>query len=123
MWNTKIFIMNNLRNSVQLIGRLGKDVDLYSYDSGSTKAAFTLATNDFYKNNNGEKVQDTQWHNIIAWGKVAENMKSFLEKGSEVVVKGKLVSRSYEDKEGNKKYVTEVVANEFLSMDKKEMPF
>lgn len=115
--------MNNLRNSVQLIGNLGRDVDLTNFDSGSMKASFTLATNDFYKNNKGEKMQDTQWHNIVAWGKLAENMKAFLNKGSEVVVKGKLVSRSYDDKEGNKKYVTEIVANEFFSLGKKELPF
>lgn len=115
--------MNSLKNSVQLIGRLGKEVDLYNFDSGSIKASFSLATNEFYKNNKGEKTQDTQWHNVVAWGKLAENMKSFLDKGSEVLVKGKLVSRTYEDKSGDKKYITEIVANEFLTMDKKEMPF
>lgn len=106
-----------------MIGNLGKDVDLKTYDSGSSKASFSLATNDYYKNNKGEKVQDTQWHNVIAWGKLAENMKSFLSKGAQVVVRGKLVSRSYEDKKGEKRYVTEIVANEFVSLESKEMPF
>ena len=117
--------MNNLKNSVQLIGRLGKDVELYNFDSGTVKAAFTLATNEYYKNSKGEKTKDTQWHNIVAWGKLAETMKSNLEKGTQVLVKGKLVSKSYEDKEGNKKYVTEIIANEFLNIDSssKEMPF
>ena len=121
--DTKILIMNTLRNSVQLIGNLGKDVEFYNFDSGSTKATFSLATNEYYKNSKGEKVQDTQWHNVVAWGKLAENIKAILNKGSEVLVKGKLVSRSYDDKEGNKKYITEIVANEFLSFDKKDAPF
>ena len=115
--------MNTIRNSVQLIGNLGKDVDFRNFDNGRSKAAFTIATNDYYKNNKGEKVQDTQWHNVVAWGRLAENMKNILEKGHEVLIKGKLVSRSYEDKEGTKKYITEVVANEFVAFAKKEMPF
>ena len=123
MVDTNFYTMTNSRNSVQLIGRVGKPVELYNFDSGSQKASFTMATNDYYKNNKGEKAQDTQWHNIVAWGKTAELMKTILDKGSEVLVKGKLVSRSYDDKEGNKKYITEVVANEFISFDKKEMPF
>ena len=98
-------------------------MELYNFDSGSQKASFSMATNDYYKNNKGEKAQNTEWHNIVAWGKTAELMKTILDKGSEVLVKGKLVSRAYEDKEGNKKYITEVVANEFISFDKKEMPF
>lgn len=115
--------MNNVRNSVQLIGNVGQAVKYYNFDSGSCKASFTLATNEHYKNNKGEKVQDTQWHNIIAWGKLADNMKTFLDKGSEVLVKGKLTSRSYETSEGEKKYITEIVAQEFVCFDKKEMPF
>jgi len=115
--------MNTLRNSVQLVGHLGQEVKIYNFDSGSSKATFTVATNDYYKNSKGEKVQDTQWHNVIAWGKLADNMKNLLDKGSEVLVKGKLTSRSYDDKEGVKRYVTEIVANEFICFDKKEMPF
>jgi len=107
--------MNTLRNSVQLVGNLGRDVEFKNFDSGSAKASFTLATNDYYKNNKGEKIQDTQWHNVVAWGRIAENMNSLISKGSEVMIKGKLVSRSYEDKDGNKKYITEVLANEFIS--------
>lgn len=115
--------MNTSRNCVQLIGNLGRDVELMNFDSGNTKAAFTLATNEYFKNNKGEKVQETHWHNIVAWGRLAENMKTILDKGSEVLVKGKLVSRSYEDKNGTTRYVTEIVAKEFVSFTKKEMPF
>lgn len=115
--------MNTIRNQVQLLGNLGKDVEFTKFDSGSTKASFALATNDYYKDNKGEKVQETQWHNITAWGKSAELMKNLLSKGSKVLVKGKLVSRSYETKEGEKKYITEIVANEFECLDVKEMPF
>ncbi len=115
--------MNTLRNTVQLIGHLGQDVNYSNFDSGTTKAAFSLATNDYYKNNKGEKVQDTQWHNVIAWGKLADNMNSMLSKGAEVVVKGKLTSRSYEDKDGQKRFVTEVVAKEFIAMEKKSLAF
>ena len=89
--------MNTLRNSVQLVGNLGRDVEFKNFDSGSSRASFTLATNDFYKNNKGEKMQDTQWHNVVAWGRVAENMNSLLAKGSEVMIKGKLTSRSYDN--------------------------
>lgn len=116
--------MNTLRNHVQLLGNLGQDVTLSTFDSGSTKASFSLATTDYYKDKSGEKVQDTQWHNIIAWGKGAEIMSQSLSKGSKVLIKGKLVSRSYEDKDGQKKYITEILAKEFVSLDsKKEQPF
>jgi len=115
--------MNTLKNSVQLIGNLGKDVDFVKLESGSSKATFSVATNDYYKNNKGEKVQDTQWHNVVAWGKLAENMNLILSKGAQVLVKGKLGSRSYEDKKGETKYITEVIASEFVCFDKKEAPF
>jgi single-strand DNA-binding protein len=115
--------MNNIRNRVQLVGNLGKDVELLSFDSGNKKAVITLATNEYYKNNKGEKVTDTQWHTIIAWGSLAELMASSLEKGNEVVVNGKLTQRSYDDKEGNKRFVTEVVAREFMRVTKKTTPF
>jgi len=115
--------MNSLRNSVQLIGNLGKDVVIKEVSTGSKKASFSLATNEYYKNNKGEKVQETQWHNIVAWGKTAEFMSSILTKGSQVLIKGKLQSGSYEDKAGEKKYFTEIIANEFVTFDKKEMPF
>lgn len=115
--------MNTIKNQVQLLGHLGKDVELSTYDSGKTKASFSIATNDYYKNNKGEKVEDTQWHNIIAWGKNAELISKILSKGSKVLVKGKLVNRSYEDKNGDKRYITEIVANEFVGLDSKQQPF
>ncbi|MDF1699443.1 MAG: single-stranded DNA-binding protein [Saprospiraceae bacterium] len=118
--------MNNLKNSVQLIGNLGKDVDLREVSSGSKVARFTLATNDYYKNNKGEVIKETQWHSIVAWGKTAELMAKVLKKGNNVVLHGKLVHRTYEDKEGNIKYTSEVKVNEFINMtrpEKEAVPF
>jgi len=102
----------SINNSVQLIGRLGKDVELRTFESGSQLATFSMATNDIYYNNSGEKVEDTQWHNVAAWGKVAQNAEKLLTKGTEVAVGGKLINRSYE-KDGEKRYVTEVHISEF----------
>ncbi len=119
-----IIIMNTIKNSVQLIGNLGKDIEFKELDSGKKLAKFTLATNDYYKNAAGEKVEETQWHNITAWGKLAENMEQILSKGETVALKGKLKYSQSEDKEGNKRYYTEVIANEFFKMSKKnESPF
>ena len=105
---------SSLKNSVQLIGNMGKDVVLTNFDNGNKKAALVLATNDFYTNNKGEKVKQTEWHNVVAWGKTAELMAESLSKGSEVAIQGKLTNRSYTDKDGNTKYVTEIVVNEFF---------
>ena len=110
--------MNSLRNKVQLIGNLGNDPEIINLESGKTLAKFTIATNDSYKNSNGEKVVDTQWHNIVAWGKTAQIIEKYVTKGKEVALEGKLTSRSYEDKEGNKRYITEVVCNELLMLGK-----
>jgi single-strand DNA-binding protein len=114
----KITIMTSLKNSVQLIGRLGNDPQIRSFESGKQMATFSLATNESYYNNKGEKVNDTQWHNIIVWGKKAQVVDDYLKKGSEIALEGKLVNRSYE-KEGEKKFVTEIVMNELLMIDKK----
>lgn len=111
--------MNTIKNKVQLIGNLGNDPDVKQTESGKTLAKLSLATNDFYKNQKGEKVEDTQWHNLIAWGKTAELAEKYLKKGSEVAIEGKLTSRSYENKEGEKKYITEVVVNEILMLGSK----
>ena len=117
-------IMNTLMNSVQLIGNVGQEPEFKSLDSGQKLVKFSLATNDYYKDKNGEKVKKTEWHNVVAWGNLAENMDKFLSKGNQVAVKGKLTSRSYDDKEGNKRYLTEVVVNEFMKLTKKEdLPF
>ena len=101
--------MSTIRNRVQLIGHLGADPEVLKFDSGKTKASFRMATNDRYKNGKGEWVDDTQWHNVIAWGRFAERIeKAPIEKGTEVAVQGKLESRSYDDAQGVKRYVTEV---------------
>lgn len=111
--------MNNLRNSVRLIGNLGAAPEVKNLDKGNKVAKLALATNESYTNAKGEKVTDTQWHNLVAWGKTAEIVEKYLNKGSEVAIEGKLTSHSYTDKQGVKKYVTEVVVNEILMLDKK----
>ena len=111
--------MNTLRNKVQLIGNLGNDPEVISLESGKKIAKFSIATNETYKNAKGEKITDTQWHNVVAWNKTAEIIENYVAKGSEVAVEGKLTSRSYEDKDGNKRYITEVVCNEVLLLGKK----
>ncbi|MEQ8584154.1 MAG: single-stranded DNA-binding protein [Marinoscillum sp.] len=110
--------MTTLKNSVQLIGRLGNDPQVRTFDSGKKMATFSLATNETYLNAKGEKVEDTQWHNIVIWGKKADIAEKYLKKGSEVGVQGKLINRSYESN-GEKKYITEISLNELLLMDKK----
>ena len=94
--------MNSLRNHVQLIGRLGADPEIKQFDSGKKKASFSMATNDSYKNAEGEKVEETQWHNVVAWGKKADLIEQYLTKGSEVAVSGRLTYRDYES-DGQKK--------------------
>ncbi len=108
--------MSTLKNKVQLIGNVGNEPEITNLDSGKKVAKFSIATNEFYKNSNGEKEQNTQWHNVVAWGKIAEIVEKYVGKGKEVALDGKLTSRSYETKEGEKRYVTEVVANEILLM-------
>jgi len=110
--------MNALRNKVQLIGHLGNDPEVTTIESGKKKAKFTIATNETYKNDAGEKITDTQWHNVIAWGNTAELIEKYVTKGKEIAIEGKLTHRSYEDKNGDKKYITEVVANELLLLGK-----
>jgi len=108
-----------MRNRVTLIGRLGKEPEITKLESGKIKARFTLATNDSYRNNEGETVEDTEWHNLIAWGKLAENIGKYLKKGSEAAFEGKITSRKYEDKDGVSRYYTEIVLNDMLLLDKK----
>ncbi len=110
--------MNALRNKVQLIGNLGQDPEIVNLDNGRKLAKFPLATNETYRNKNGEKVTDTQWHNIVAWGKTAEIVENYLAKGKEVAIEGKLTSRSYETKSGDKRYITEIQCNELLMLSK-----
>jgi len=106
--------MSTLKNKVQLIGNVGNAPEIKALDSGKKVANFSMATNEFYKNSKGEKEQNTEWHNIVAWGKLAEIVENFVGKGKEVAIEGKLTSKSYETKEGEKRYVTEVVASEIL---------
>jgi single-strand DNA-binding protein len=106
--------MNSLRNRVQLIGNLGQDPETKTLESGKKVTHFTLATNDGFKNADGQKVEETTWHNIVAWNGLAETASKFLKKGKEVAVEGRIVYRSYEDKTGSTKYITEIVLNDLL---------
>jgi len=108
--------MNTLKNKVQLIGNLGKNPEVKELTGGKKVAKFSLATNETYYNKAGEKVTDTQWHNIVAWGKIAEIMEKYLKQGSEVVVEGKLLNRTWTDKEGKKRYTTEVQVSDMLML-------
>ncbi|WP_299106074.1 single-stranded DNA-binding protein [uncultured Winogradskyella sp.] len=110
--------MNTLKNKVQLIGNLGNDPEITNFESGKILAKFSIATNDSYKNAQGEKITDTQWHNVVAWGKTAQIIEKFITKGKEIAIEGKLTTRSWEDKEGMKRYTTEVVCNELLMLGK-----
>jgi len=108
--------MNNLRNSVRLIGHLGRDPEIKDLEEGKKLTRINLATTEVYKNKEGEKVQNTQWHQLIGWGKTAELMSTLLKKGKQVAVDGKLVYRTYEDKNGVKRTISEVVVSEFVLM-------
>ena len=111
--------MYALKNRVQLIGNLGMNPEVKKTETGKKLVRFSVATNESYKNANGEKVTETQWHNLVAWGKVADIVEKFLSKGTEVVIEGKLINRNYTDKEGVKKYTTEVQVNEMLMLGSK----
>lgn len=111
--------MNAVRNKVQLIGNLGQDPDVKTIADDKKVAHMNVATNETYRNASGEKITETQWHNVVAWGKLAEISEKYLRKGSEVVIEGKLVNRQYTDKQGVKRYVTEIQANEVLILTKK----
>jgi single-strand DNA-binding protein len=110
----KLKVMNVLRNRVQLIGKLGTAPEVKTFEGGRKLAKFSMATNETYRNSKGEKVEETQWHRLIAWGKVAEIAEKYLAKGTEVAIEGKLVNNNYIDKDGNKMYGSEVVVNELL---------
>ncbi len=106
--------MNALRNKVQLIGRLGQDPEIKTLESGKKVAHFTLATNDNYKGADGTKVEETTWHSIVAWNGLAELSSKFLRKGREVCIEGRINYRSYTDKNGVQKNVTEIVASDMV---------
>ncbi|WP_417884774.1 single-stranded DNA-binding protein [Zunongwangia sp.] len=110
--------MSSLRNNVKLIGNVGNQPEIVNLESGKKLAKFSIATNEYYKNAKGEKVSETQWHNLVAWGKTAELVENYVPKGKEIAIDGKLTNRNYEDKEGNKRYVTEVICNEIVLLGK-----
>ena len=112
----KINNMNTLRNSVRLVGNLGMDPEVKSFENNRKLARFSIAINESYKNDKGEKTTETQWHSVVMWNNQAKLAEDYLKKGDEVVIEGRLSSRSYTDKDGNKRYVTEVVVNDFLKM-------
>lgn len=109
--------MNSLRNRVQLIGRLGQDPETKTIESGKKVTRFTLATDDGYKNTEGQKVNETTWHNIVAWNGLADIADKYLKKGREVAVEGRINYRTYEDKKGTTKYITEIVLNDLLFLN------
>ncbi|MBK7383981.1 MAG: single-stranded DNA-binding protein [Flavobacteriales bacterium] len=111
--------MNTLKNKVHLIGNLGFDPEVREIAKGRKVARLSVATNDSYRNADGEKVTDTQWHTVVAWGQTAEMVERLLRKGSPVVLEGRLVHRSYEAKDGTKRYITEVVMNTFQLLPSK----
>lgn len=115
----KLLKTNKMKNKVQLIGNLGSNPEIKTIEGGRKMARINIATNETYTNAKGKKITETQWHNVVAWGKTAELAEKLFSKGMEVLIDGKLVSRTFTDKEGNKRYVTEVQANELLVFSKK----
>ena len=106
-----------MKNRVQLIGHVGQEPEVKTINNKKV-ANFTLATNDYYTNESGDKIEQTEWHKISAWGKTAEIIEKYVTKGKEVCVTGKLTYRSFDDKEGIKRYVTEILVNEILLLGK-----
>lgn len=111
--------MSNFRNHVQLVGNVGDDPKVTTLESGRKVARFPLATNEYYKNGKGEKVQATDWHQVVAWGKTAEILEKYTAKGSEVGIRGKIKTRSFTADDGNQRYVTEIVADEVVLLGAK----
>jgi len=111
--------MNTLRNKVSLIGRLGIQPEIMKFESGSMKARLSIATNESYRDKNGEWVENTQWHRAFAWGSTAERIGKKLEKGNEVVIEGRLVNSTYETKTGEQRYTTEIEVSSFLVLTAK----
>lgn len=112
--------MRNLRNSVSLIGRVGVEPKIVKFENGSSIANFTLATDESYKNKKGEKVEETQWHNLVVRNGLVKVVESYVKKGQELVIEGRLTTRSWEDKEGQKHYTTEILVNDLLMLGGKK---
>mgnify|MGYP003499373917 FL=1 len=108
----------SLRNKITLIGRTGKEVEIVQFENGKI-AKVSLATSDYYTNALGEKVEETQWHNLVCNGKLADLMEKYVEKGKEIAVEGKVVYRNYDDKEGQKRYITEVRVDQLVLLGSK----
>lgn len=106
--------MSTLKNQVQLIGNVGQEPQVTVLENGKKVARISLATNENFKNSKGERQTNTDWHQLVAWGKVASLIEEYVFTGKEIAVQGKLSSRSYEDKEGIKRHVTEVIVSEIL---------
>ncbi len=111
--------MNTLKNKVQLIGRLGAAPEVRTLQNGSKVANMRLATNEYKRGANGEKIENTQWHSLVAWGSEAEVAEKYLQKGAEILIEGKLHYREYTDKNGNQRQVTEIEVAHLLMLDKK----
>lgn len=111
--------MSSIKNHVQLIGNVGQEPTVTNLENGKKVARLSLATNENYKNSKGEKQTDTNWHTVVAWGKVADIIEKYAEKGKEIGIVGKLKTRTYTMDDGNQRYVTEVVADEILLMGNK----
>lgn len=105
-----------MRNTVQLVGNVGQDPEIRNLEGGKKVASFSIATSDSYKNEKGEKVDQTEWHRIVAWGNSAEIIEKYVTKGNQIGIVGKLTHRTYDDKDGIKRNVTEVLVNEVLLM-------
>lgn len=112
--------MHTMKNKVQLIGNLGQDPEIKTTEKGKKLARFSVATNEVYRTPSGDKVEETQWHNLIAWGKMADIAEKLLRKGKEIAVEGKLIHRKYLDKEGKNRTITEVQVNDLLLIGNKE---
>jgi single-strand DNA-binding protein len=106
-------------NKVMLIGNVGRDPEVRYLDSGVVVAKFPLATSETYTNKNGDRVTNTEWHNIVLWRKLAEVAEKYVKKGHPLFIEGKIRSRSYDDKDGNKRYITEIVADNMQMLGRK----
>lgn len=106
-----------MKNKVQLIGHVGQEPEVKTINNKKV-ANITLATNDYFYNEKGDKVEQTEWHRVVAWGKPAEIIEKFVTKGKEIAIEGKLTHRSYDDKDGTKRYISEVLVNEILLLGK-----
>jgi single-strand DNA-binding protein len=111
-------MLHNVKNSIQIVGHVGKDIILTSFENGNKKAIAIVATNEIYTEKNGEKVKQTVWHKVIAWGKKADELALSFKKGTKVAIHGKLANKTYTDSKGTTRCVTEIVATEFYKIEK-----